>query len=208
VQEQLILFNKPYGVISQFSPQPPHQTLADYIAVPHVYPAGRLDTDSEGLLVLTDSGRLQHQISNPRHKLAKTYWVQVEGEISTLQLQQLRVGLDLGDFITQPAQAEEMDMPENLWPRIPPIRVRKAIPTRWLRLTICEGKNRQVRRMTAKVGLPTLRLIRYAIGPWNIDHLSLGQWRSAPLPVELQACLKTPASYPRFAFQQRIDRKK
>jgi 23S rRNA pseudouridine2457 synthase len=187
VSAQLILFNKPYGVISQFSAQPPHQTLADYIPIPHVYPAGRLDTDSEGLLLLTDSGRLQHQISDPKHKLAKIYWVQVEGKVNARQLQQLQNGLDLGDFTTQPAQAEEIEAPANLWPRIPPIRERKTIPTSWLRLTIYEGKNRQVRRMTAKVGLPTLRLIRYAIGPWNIDELPLGQWSSLPtLPAAFQ----------------------
>lgn len=187
VTEKLILFNKPYGVISQFSPQPPHQTLADYIPIPQVYPAGRLDTDSEGLLLLTDSGALQHRISDPRHKLLKTYWVQVEGEVTEPQLAQLRTGLDLGDFITQPACVEVMETPAVLWPRIPPIRMRKMIPTRWISLQIYEGKNRQVRRMTAKVGLPTLRLIRYAIGPWTIGQLAGGEWHAVhDLPAELR----------------------
>lgn len=173
---KLILFNKPYGVISQFSAQPPHQTLADYIAIPNIYPAGRLDTDSEGLLLLTDSGSLQHRITDPKHKLPKTYWVQVEGEVSETQLQQLRNGVILNDFTTQPAQATLIDEPAHLWPRIPPIRERKHIPVSWIALTIYEGKNRQVRRMTADVGLPTLRLIRYSIGEWTIDGLMLGEW--------------------------------
>lgn len=173
---RLILFNKPYGVISQFSPQPPHQTLADYIPIPQVYPAGRLDTDSEGLLLLTDSGALQHRITDPKHKLPKTYWVQVEGEVSEIQLQALRNGVVLSDFKTKPAQAEKITEPVTVWPRVPPIRERKAIPTSWIRLTIYEGKNRQVRRMTAKVGLPTLRLIRYSIGEWTINQLALGEW--------------------------------
>lgn len=174
---QLILFNKPYSVISQFSPQPPHQTLADYIPIPDVYPAGRLDTDSEGLLLLTDSGTLQHRITDPKHKLPKTYWVQVEGMVSEAQLQALRDGVVLSDFKTKPAQAELIDEPNQLWPRTPPIRERKHIPTSWIALTIYEGKNRQVRRMTAKVGLPTLRLIRYSIGEWTIDRLLPGEWR-------------------------------
>lgn len=174
---QLILLNKPYGVISQFSAQPPHDTLADYITIPGVYPAGRLDTDSEGLLLLTNSGMLQHRISDPKHKLAKTYWVQVEGEASEAQLALLRQGITLDNFTTLPAQVERIVEPEGLWPREPPIRERKSIPVSWLALTIHEGKNRQVRRMTAKVGLPTLRLIRYAIGPWNIDGLAPGESR-------------------------------
>lgn len=174
---RLILFNKPYGVISQFSPQAPHQTLADYIAIPDVYPAGRLDTDSEGLLFLTDSGVLQHKITDPKHKFSKTYWVQVEGGVTKTQLAQLRQGIVLSDFTTKPAQAELMSEPDNLWSRIPPIRERKHIPTSWIALTIYEGKNRQVRRMTAKVGLPTLRLIRYSIGDWTIEGLEPGRWQ-------------------------------
>jgi 23S rRNA pseudouridine2457 synthase len=190
---QLILLNKPYGVISQFSPQAPHQTLADYVEVPNVYPAGRLDTDSEGLLLLTDCGPLQHQIADPKHKLAKIYCVQVEGSVTETQLQQLRQGVRLKEFITQPAKAVLIDEPTWLWPRIPPIRQRQTIPTSWLQLTIYEGKNRQVRRMTAKVGLPTLRLIRYAIGLWTVEHLPLGQWRRLTLP-------EIPLPYQRLLF--------
>lgn len=175
----LILFNKPYGVICQFSADGIHRTLKDYIALKNVYPAGRLDTDSEGLLVLTADGALQHRISDPAHKFRKTYWVQVEGEPSAAALQQLAQGIDLGDFVSAPAQARAMAEPIGLWPRDPPIRVRKAIPTAWIELTIAEGKNRQVRRMTAKVGLPTLRLIRYRIGDWTLDGLAPGEWRRA-----------------------------
>lgn len=181
----ILLFSKPFGVICQFSRDGVHPTLADYIALPDYYPAGRLDTDSEGLLVLTDDGQLQHRITDPKHKLPKTYWVQVEGVIDQAALDQLRQGVKLPDpssrlrtgFITQPAEARQMDEPAGLWPRSPPIRSRKAIPTAWLELTICEGKNRQVRRMTAAVGLPTLRLIRYRIGEWTLDGLEPGGWR-------------------------------
>ncbi len=179
-----MLFNKPFGVICQFSRDGLHPTLADYIALPNFYPAGRLDTDSEGLLVLTDDGQLQHRITDPKHKLAKTYWVQVEGLVSETALEQLRSGVNLSDpstkpgtgLITQPAEASVMEEPLNLWPRNPPIRQRKNIPTSWISLTIYEGKNRQVRRMTAAVGLPTLRLIRYRIGEWTLDGIEQGQW--------------------------------
>ncbi len=174
---EIILFNKPYGVICQFSADGKHPTLKDYIAVKDVYPAGRLDTDSEGLLILTSNAALQHRISDPVHKFRKTYWVQVEGESSAAALQQLEQGVDVGDFVSAPAQARVMSEPLRLWPRDPPIRLRKAIPTSWLELTIAEGKNRQVRRMTAKVGLPTLRLIRYRIGEWTLDGLAPGEWR-------------------------------
>ncbi|OFZ69923.1 MAG: pseudouridine synthase [Betaproteobacteria bacterium RBG_16_58_11] len=174
---RLILFNKPYGVLCQFSPEGTHTTLKDFIAIPDVYPAGRLDTDSEGLLILTDDGALQHRISDPKHKLPKTYWAQVEGVPDQAALDQLRNGLDLGDFVTRPAEARLIAEPEGLWPRVPPIRVRQHIPTSWLELTIAEGKNRQVRRMTAKVGYPTLRLIRYAIGAYTLDGLAPGVWR-------------------------------
>lgn len=172
----LILFNKPYGVICQFSQDGMHPTLKDYLSIPGIYPAGRLDTDSEGLLVLTDDGALQHQISHPRHKQPKTYWVQVEGIPDEAALQSLRSGVDLGDFVSAPAEARLMKEPEYLWPRIPPIRFRQAIPTAWLELVITEGKNRQVRRMTARVGFPTLRLIRARIGEWDIDGLQPGCW--------------------------------
>ena len=173
----IILFNKPYGVICQFSADGSHPTLKDYIVVKEVYAAGRLDTDSEGLLVLTSDGALQHRITDPVHKFRKTYWVQVEGEPSVEALQQLQRGVDVGDFVSAPAAARAMMEPSGLWPRNPPIRFRKAIPSSWLELTIAEGKNRQVRRMTAKVGLPTLRLIRYRIGDWTLDGLAPGEWR-------------------------------
>ncbi len=173
----LILFNKPFGVITQFSPHEKHPCLKDYIALPNVYPAGRLDTDSEGLLILTDDGALQHRLSHPNHKELKTYWAQVEGTPTESDLVKLKRGVDLGDFVTQPALVEMMIEPVNLWPRDPPIRERKHIPTTWLQIKISEGKNRQVRRMTAHIGFPTLRLIRYAIGHYTIDDLPLGTWK-------------------------------
>jgi 23S rRNA pseudouridine2457 synthase len=173
----LIALNKPYGVICKFSPEPGKRTLADFVDVRGVYPAGRLDTDSEGLLLLTDDGGLQTRISDPRHKLAKVYWAQVEGEPTSEALAALRGGVDLGDFVTQPAKVKLIDEPANLWPRDPPIRYRAKIPTSWVELTLREGKNRQVRRMTAKVGFPTLRLVRAAIGNVTLDDLALGQWR-------------------------------
>jgi len=174
---RLILFNKPYGVLCQFSPQPGRQTLADFIDVPGVYAAGRLDADSEGLLLLTDDGRLQARIADPRHKLPKTYWAQVEGTPAEPALAALRKGVDLGDFVTRPCQARNIGEPAGLWPRDPPIRYRVSIPTGWIELVLREGKNRQVRRMTARVGLPTLRLVRSAIGAWRLDGLLPGQWR-------------------------------
>jgi 23S rRNA pseudouridine2457 synthase len=174
---RILLFNKPYGVICQFSRDGMHPTLADYIPLPEFYPAGRLDTDSEGLLVLTDDGMMQHRITDPKHKLPKTYRVQVEGVPTEAALAQLRSGVQLKDGISLPAELRLMDEPESLWPRVPPVRVRRAIPTSWLELTIREGKNRQVRRMTAAVGLPTLRLIRYRIGDWTLDGLEPGVWR-------------------------------
>jgi 23S rRNA pseudouridine2457 synthase len=174
---RILLFNKPYGVICQFSRDGMHPTLADYIAVPEVYPAGRLDTDSEGLLLLTDDGKLQHRITDPKHKLPKTYWVQVEGEPDEAALQQLHRGVQLKDGMTLPAEARLIDEPASLWPRDPPVRFRQNIPTSWIALTIREGRNRQVRRMTAAVGFPTLRLIRYAIGGWTLDGIAPGAWR-------------------------------
>jgi 23S rRNA pseudouridine2457 synthase len=178
----LIAFNKPFGVICKFSPEPGRRTLADYIEVPGVYPAGRLDTDSEGLLLLTDDGALQARISSPRFKLPKVYWAQVEGIPAEDALAALRSGVDLGDFHAQPAGARLIDEPENLWPRDPPIRYRAKIPTSWLELTLREGKNRQVRRMTAKVGYPTLRLVRAAIGDLSVRDLGLGTWREIAPP--------------------------
>jgi 23S rRNA pseudouridine2457 synthase len=174
---RIIVFNKPCGVVCQFSPDGLHPTLKDYISIPGVYAAGRLDTDSEGLLLLTDDGSLQHRLSHPRHKLPKTYWVQVEGIPSPAAMSRLAEGVDLGDFFTRPAKVRLLDEPPSLWPRNPPIRYRKNVPTRWLELILEEGKNRQVRRMTAKVGFPTLRLIRWAIGPYSLEGLQPGQWR-------------------------------
>ncbi len=171
----ILLFNKPFGVICQFSRDGLHPTLADYISLPDFYPAGRLDTDSEGLLVLTDDGQLQHRVTDPKHKLSKTYWVQVEGIPDEAALEKLRGGVLLKDGLTRPADACLMEEPAWLWSRNPPIRERKAIPTRWLALTIREGKNRQVRRMTAAVGFPTLRLIRYRIGDWTLEGLQSGE---------------------------------
>jgi 23S rRNA pseudouridine2457 synthase len=173
----LIAFNKPFGVICKFRPEPGRPTLADFIDVPGVYPAGRLDTDSEGLLLLTDDGPLQARIANPRHKLAKVYWAQVEGIPGEDALQALRKGVDLGDFVTRPADARAIDEPAGLWPRDPPIRYRAKIPTSWIELTLREGKNRQVRRMTARVGFPTLRLVRAKIGSISLSGLQPGRWR-------------------------------
>jgi len=176
---RLILFNKPYGVLSQFTDTAGAEaraTLSDHIAVPGVYPAGRLDRDSEGLLLLTDDGRLQARIADPRYKLGKTYLAQVEGVVSEDKLESLRHGVRLGDGMTLPAEAEAIAPPE-LWPRGPPVRFRKTVPDGWLRLTIREGRNRQVRRMTAAAGLPTLRLVRWAVGDWTLDGLAPGEWR-------------------------------
>ncbi len=178
----IILFNKPFGVICQFSRDGDKPTLKDFIKVPDVYPAGRLDTDSEGLLVLTDDGRWQARIADPKGRMQKTYWAQVEGEPADDRLAALRAGLDLGDFVTAPAAAERMPEPPGLWARTPPIRYRAHISTEWLSITIAEGKNRQVRRMTAKIGHPTLRLIRARVGPWELGDLAPGAWREAPAP--------------------------
>ncbi|PID45573.1 MAG: pseudouridine synthase [Proteobacteria bacterium] len=174
---KLVLFNKPYGVLSQFTAEPGIRTLANYIDAPGCYPAGRLDKDSEGLMLLTNDGKLQHQIANPAKKMSKCYWVQVEGEPNEQALQSLREGVVLKDGITKPAKARLLDPVPDLWERIPPIRVRKTVPDHWIELTISEGRNRQVRRMTAAVGLPTLRLIRYRIGSWTFDGLANAEWR-------------------------------
>ncbi len=173
----LIAFNKPFGVVCKFSPEPGKKTLADFIGVKDVYPAGRLDTDSEGLLLLTDDGVLQTRVTEPDHKLPKVYWAQVEGTPTDAAVEKLRHGVNLGDFTTKPADARLIDEPEDLWPRDPPIRYRAKIPTAWIELTLREGKNRQVRRMTAKVGFPTLRLVRAAIGKIGVKDFALGAWR-------------------------------
>ena len=175
----LILFNKPYGVLSQFTPEGRWRGLKDYIAIPGVYVAGRLDADSEGLLLLTDDGQLQARIADPRFKLEKTYWVQVEGVPDEAALEALRRGVPLNDGLTRPARARLMATPPGLWAREPPVRVRQSIPTAWIELVIREGRNRQVRRMTAAVGFPTLRLIRAAIGPYGIEGLAPGSWRES-----------------------------
>ncbi|RZJ27170.1 MAG: pseudouridine synthase [Haliea sp.] len=176
---RLMLFNKPYGVLSQFTPEGRWRGLKDFIAVAGVYVAGRLDADSEGLLLLTSDGKLQARISDPRFKMDKTYWVQVEGLPDEAALQALREGVVLNDGPTRPAGARLMEVPTALWPRDPPVRVRQAIPTAWIELVIREGRNRQVRRMTAAVGFPTLRLVRAAVGPFGLGDLPPGNWREA-----------------------------
>ena len=178
---RLLLFNKPFQVMCQFTDREERPTLADYIDVPNVYAAGRLDYDSEGLLLLTDNGQLQQLISDPQHKLPKTYWVQVEGSPNEPALDRLRGGVKLSDGRAGPAKVRTMNEPD-IWDRHPPIRSRKSIPTCWLELTITEGRNRQVRRMTAAVGHPTLRLVRWAIGPWSLEGLVPGEWREVPFP--------------------------
>lgn len=171
---RLVLFNKPYGVLSQFTPEGRWRGLAEHIDEPGVYVAGRLDADSEGLLLLTDDGKLQQQIADPRFKLPKIYWVQVEGIPDAAALARLRAGVALKEFTTQPCQVRQIEEPPGLWPRNPPVRFRAAIPTSWLEIQLREGKNRQVRRMTAQVGLPTLRLIRFATGGLSLTDLAPG----------------------------------
>jgi 23S rRNA pseudouridine2457 synthase len=173
----IVLLNKPYGVLCQFTDREGRPTLADHVRVPGVYPAGRLDADSEGLLLLTDDGALAHRLTDPRHKQPKRYVVQVEGDPTKAQLEALRAGVLLNDGPTRPAQARRIDPPAWIWPRQPPVRARKTVPDAWLELTITEGRNRQVRRMTAAVGLPTLRLVRTRIGPWSLDGLAPGEAR-------------------------------
>ncbi len=180
--DRLILFNKPFQVMCQFTDEAGRATLADFVNVPDVYAAGRLDYDSEGLLLLTNAGWLQHRIADPKHKLPKTYLVQVERIPVTQALKQLAKGVKLSDGVTQPAEVELIEEPANLWPRVPPIRERKNIPTAWLRMTITEGRNRQVRRMTAAIGHPTLRLIREKIGEWELGELQPGEWMEVECP--------------------------
>jgi 23S rRNA pseudouridine2457 synthase len=183
---RLILFNKPFEVLCQFTDATGRATLGDFISLRDVYPAGRLDFDSEGLVVLTDAGWLQHQISDPKHKLPKIYWAQVENIPSGEALRQLENGVRLKDGLTRPAKARLLDPTPAVWPRMPPIRERKNIPTAWIELTITEGRNRQVRRMTAAVGLPTLRLVRVAVGGVSLDGLAPGDWRDLT-PAEVRA---------------------
>lgn len=181
----LIRFNKPYGVLSQFTAADGHPGLAGFLPIPDIYPAGRLDHDSEGLLLLTADGKLQQCIGEPRFKLPKTYWAQVEHEVTAGALAALRAGVRLNDGMTRPAQAVVMPAPD-LWPRSPPIRQRRRIPTTWLEITLTEGRNRQIRRMTAAVGNPTLRLIRVQIGPWRLDDLQPGEYATAAVPPDFQ----------------------
>ncbi|MCW8092469.1 rRNA large subunit pseudouridine synthase E [Alteromonas sp. ASW11-130] len=175
LRSTIVLFNKPFNVLSQFTDADNRQTLSDFIQIPDVYAAGRLDRDSEGLLVLTNDGKLQHKLAHPKAKTSKTYWVQVEGEPDQNAINALKEGVELKDGLTQPAKVELMSEP-TVWERDPPVRFRKHIPTSWLRITISEGKNRQVRRMTAHVGYPTLRLIRYRLGNWTIDGIPNGHY--------------------------------
>ncbi|MDR1529125.1 MAG: pseudouridine synthase [Burkholderiales bacterium] len=213
---KLLLFNKPFGVLSQFSRVKDHATLADYIEIPRVYPAGRLDADSEGLLLLTDYGPWQAYIAEPCHQRLKIYWAQVEGIPDDEALAQLRQGVMLKDGMTRPALARRIDEPANLWARTPPIRFRAAIPTSWLEIGISEGRNRQVRRMTAAVGYPTLRLVRYAVGEWTVDGLLPGQYRkldarmvsSLPSPIETNRATRNRASRGKLSITTKNFRKR
>ncbi len=186
---RLLLLNKPFNTLCQFTDSEGRPTLADYVPVPHVYPAGRLDFDSEGLVILTDAGWLQHHIAEPQHKLPKIYWVQVERLPDEDALAQLARGVALKDGITLPAQVRMIE-PPSVWERIPPVRFRLSVPTAWLELEIVEGKKRQIRRMTAAVGHPTLRLIRAEIGPWTLGALKPGEWVEVPCPRDQRAILK------------------
>ena len=197
---RLILFNKPYGVLSQFTGEADQRTLADFGLPSGVYAAGRLDSDSEGLLLLTDDGTLQHQLADPRHKEEKTYLIQVEGEPDDEAIARLQRPLDLGDFVTRPCRARSVAEPDWLWPRDPPVRFRKTVPTSWIEIRLTEGKNRQVRRMSAKVGFPTLRLVRTAIGDWTLDEVEPGRW--------IEREVATPARKPETRSAPRAPRRR
>ncbi|WP_417789807.1 rRNA large subunit pseudouridine synthase E [Terasakiella pusilla] len=200
---KIILFNKPFNVLCQFTDEGiQRETLADYIKIPGVYAAGRLDKDSEGLLLLTDDGSVQARIAHPKFKLPKTYWVQVDGIPDDAALEKLRKGVTLKDGLTKPAEARIIPEPKDLWPRTPPVRFRANIPTSWIELTIREGKNRQVRRMTAAIGHPTLRLIRYAIGPWSLQNLPTGDYIETTLQ-EGQLPAPPPPTNPKHSRPQR-----
>ncbi|MFZ1643862.1 MAG: pseudouridine synthase [Candidatus Contendobacter sp.] len=192
---RLILFNKPHGVLSQFTDTAGRPTLAAYLAIPGVYVAGRLDRDSEGLLALTDDGAVQARLSHPRHQRPKTYWAQVEGIPNAAALERLRWGVELNDGPTLPATVRRIAEPDGLWPRDPPIRYRAAIPTAWLEIILREGRNRQVRRMTTAVGHPTLRLIRSRIGGWTLDGLAPGQWRELTVAAPMRQRQTDPVGY-------------
>ncbi|MCL2310758.1 MAG: pseudouridine synthase [Proteobacteria bacterium] len=204
---RLLRFHKPYGVLSQFTGDGVRPTLADFISVPGVYAAGRLDADSEGLLLLTDCGPWQAQIADPRHRLVKTYWAQVEGIPNDEALRHLARGVELRDGLTRPAEVRRIDEPPNLWPRVPPIRYRAAIPTAWLELQLSEGKNRQVRRMTAAIGHPTLRLIRARIGPWALGGLAPGHWQLVDNPADMLSLPNMTLSAAKPVPSQRIRQK-
>lgn len=195
---KLVLFNKPFNTLCQFTGESGDSILADYIDIPNVYPAGRLDKDSEGLLLLTDDGQLQNQIASPKHKMEKTYWVQVEGAPDNDALEPLRRGVIIQSYKTKPATVRLMT-PPDVWPRNPPIRERKNIPTSWLEIIISEGKNRQVRRMTAAIGFPTLRLIRVQIGPWKLEDLAVGDYSILDVELPQQVTRTRQQSSKRFS---------
>ncbi len=202
---RVVLLNKPFDVMCQFTDDSGRTTLADFVSEKGVYPAGRLDRDSEGLVVLTDDGALQAQISSPKFKKPKTYWVQVDGDVTDEALNQLRQGVELKDGLTKPAHAKKIGEPKNLWPRNPPVRFRKSVPTSWIELTLKEGKNRQVRRMTAAVGFPTLRLIRAKVGDWSIEGLGVGETRTLEVATTSKA-KRAPTHGKRAPSRKRVNR--